>query len=295
MKKGKVLSFLNMKGGVGKTTLCKEVGFHLAKKRDKKILFIDVDPQINLTQSIFKRYGFFQNKQIPVDESGELEKDSKAKKSSASIQSILSYSSVSPPTFEEGIQVLDEDLSIIPGELGLEFSLRNLNSGTLENGIYNFIKLYELRDEYDYILLDCPPTYSSYTVAALLPSDYFIIPVKPEGYSILGIDMLLEVVDLVITEKDIYFKDKPLHNLGVVFTDIKQSPSTGVVNTLNEIKTTENLLKQELYFFDEYFTHNSHIPKEIDYFIDGSNSEVSQINLDLIVDELLERMSTVGE
>lgn len=295
MDNGKVLSFLNMKGGVGKTTLCKEVGFHLAKKRGKKVLFIDVDPQINLTQSIFKRYGFSQNKQIQVDMDGVLENENRTKVSEATIQSILSYSSVSPPKLSEAVQILDDDMSIIPGELGLEFSLRNLNSATLENGIYNFLDLYNLRERYDYILLDCPPTYSSYTVSALLPSDYFIIPVKPEGYSILGIDMLLEVVDLVIKEKNVYFKDKELHNLGVVFTDIKKSPSTGVINTLETIKNSENLLKQDLYFFEEPFIHNPHLPKEIDYFIEGSNSESSKINLDILVDELLERMRNIGE
>ena len=66
-EEGKVISFLNMKGGVGKTTLCKEVGFHLAKKRGYKVLFIYVDPQINLTQSLFKRYNYYQDKQIPVN------------------------------------------------------------------------------------------------------------------------------------------------------------------------------------------------------------------------------------
>lgn len=295
MKEGKVLSFLNMKGGVGKTTLCKEIGFHLAKKRGKKVLFIDVDPQINLTQSIFKRYGFSQNKQIQVDVDGVLNDESETNVSEATIQSILSYTSVAPPELTKAVQELDCDMSIIPGELGLEFSLRNLNSATLENGIFNFLNLYKLRDVYDYILLDCPPTYSSYTVSALLPSDYFIIPVKPEGYSILGIDMLLEVVDLVVKEKNVYFKDKPLHNLGVVFTDIKKSPTTGVLNTLEKIKSSENLLKQDLYFFDEHFIHNPHIPKEIDYFIDDSNSEVSKVNLDLLVDELFERMRKLGE
>lgn len=50
---GKVISFINMKGGVSKTTLCKELGLYLFRKKKKKILFVDVDPQANLTQSLF--------------------------------------------------------------------------------------------------------------------------------------------------------------------------------------------------------------------------------------------------
>ncbi|WP_121615192.1 ParA family protein [Virgibacillus halodenitrificans] len=287
---GKVVSFINMKGGVGKTTLCKEIGFHLAKKRNKKILFIDVDPQINLTQSLFKRYGFLQNKQLHVSSEGTLQENCKLKHSEASIEEILNQSVINPPKKEKSIQILDEDVSIIPGELGLEFSLRNLNSGTLENGIYKFIEKNDLRSVYDFILIDCPPTYSSYTVAALLPSDYFLIPVKPEGYSILGIDMLMKVIDIVVDEKSIYFESKPLENLGIVFTDIKRRPSQGIINTLESIKNSDELKQRDLYYFNEYFLHNSHIPKDIDYFIDASNNENSKYNLDLLVDELLERM-----
>jgi len=150
MIKGKIISFLNMKGGVGKTTLCKEVGFHLAKKRGYKVLFIDVDPQINLTQSLFKRYNFYQAKQISVHEDKETEQGETKKISQASIQTILSHSSIAPPTYTQGIQKLDDDISIIPGELGLEFSLRNLNSATLENGIHKFIDDNRLRNKFHF-------------------------------------------------------------------------------------------------------------------------------------------------
>ncbi|MDQ8642966.1 AAA family ATPase, partial [Enterococcus sp. FR192] len=50
---GKVISVINMKGGVGKTTLTKELGYFMAKNKNKKVLFIDLDPQSNLTQSFF--------------------------------------------------------------------------------------------------------------------------------------------------------------------------------------------------------------------------------------------------
>lgn len=53
---GKVISFINMKGGVGKTTLCREIGYTLNKEHNKSILFIDIDPQANLTQSLYQKF-----------------------------------------------------------------------------------------------------------------------------------------------------------------------------------------------------------------------------------------------
>ena len=56
MGKGKVISFLNMKGGVGKTTLCKDLSFFLADTWGLKVLVIDIDPQSNCTQSFYEKY-----------------------------------------------------------------------------------------------------------------------------------------------------------------------------------------------------------------------------------------------
>lgn len=62
-----VIAFLNMKGGVCKTTLCKEIGFYLAEKRAKRILIIDVDPQANCTQSFLERYDIINSELINKD------------------------------------------------------------------------------------------------------------------------------------------------------------------------------------------------------------------------------------
>ena len=69
---GKVISFINMKGGVGKTTLCREIGYTLNKKFKKSILFIDIDPQANLTQSLFEKYNL-----LPSDLYNDLSEEEK--------------------------------------------------------------------------------------------------------------------------------------------------------------------------------------------------------------------------
>lgn len=312
-KNGKVISIINMKGGVGKTTLTKEIGTFLSENRNHSVLLIDVDPQLNLTQALFKKYGFAQSKAIelasitesrkdtdssddnednPDSENNENKKKVELKISDATIERIFSATSSSPARTTETIQVLTDTLHLIPGELGIEFSLRNLNSGRLENGLFHYINGNNLRKKYDYILIDCPPTYSSYTVAALKPSDFFVVPVKAEEYSILGLDMLLKVVDYVVEENSIYFQDKPLYNLGVIFTDIANTPSRGTEKMLQSIKQSDEIRKRNVQFFSTYFLRNKYLKNKIDYTITNSKSELSFQNLSILVDELIGRIDS---
>ncbi|ELA81984.1 MULTISPECIES: ParA family protein [Enterococcus] len=284
---GKVISFINMKGGVSKTTLCKELGLYLFRKKKKKILFVDVDPQANLTQSLFDKYQYSQKEMIYENE----EAASKYTESNASIENMINRGATAGPSYHDVVQCLDDKgLSIIPGELGIDFSLRNLNSSTLENSLYNFIRDNELRKMFDYILVDCPPTYSSYTVLALKPSDFYLIPVRPEAYSILGIDLLLQVVQYIQSEHDTFFALKPLKNLGLIFTNIELTPSQGVENLIKEIKTSNTISEWDISIFDNYFERNTQLPKDIGYFIVDSNSEISKRNLSLIADEFLNKI-----
>ena len=56
MEQGKIISFINMKGGVGKTTLCINIAYTLAAHFNKKVLLVDIDPQFNATQSLFTKF-----------------------------------------------------------------------------------------------------------------------------------------------------------------------------------------------------------------------------------------------
>lgn len=300
-----VISFINMKGGVGKTTLCKEIGFHLSHPLKKKVLLIDVDPQINLTQAVFKYYGFAQSEDIAEQIRIRQGDDESVTRSSGSAEISVSTKSISkiftgvtssPAQKNEVIQKLDPNLSIIPGELGIEFITRNLNSNKIENGLFDFIRRYDLREEYDYILIDCPPTYSSYTAGALKPSNFYVIPVRPEEYSLLGVDMLLQVVDNIVSDNDLYFENKPLTNLGVLFTDIPKTPSKWTTDFMNDMRSSEFFESRGVNFFTNVFVHNEFIKKDMAYFIDDKKSEVtSKPNLRLIVSEMLERISIYGK
>ena len=290
---GKVISFINMKGGVGKTTLTKEIGFRLANTLHKNVLLIDIDPQITLTQSIFKIFGYAQTEDLAEKANIEESKNNNIKITEASIQNVLqgNISNSNPTKINKAIlKIPNKSLSIIPGEFGLEFITRNLNSGSLENSIYNFIEENNLRRAYDYILIDCPPTYSSYTIAALKASDYYVVPVKPEAYSMLGVDMLEKVVEEIKSTNKPYFKDRGLKNLGIIITDVreKEKEQTGILNLIEDIKNSKILKEKGIRLFNNHFLHNSSLQRNMAYLIDTSNAEkYSKPNLTALTNEFI--------
>ncbi|MGN9067574.1 ParA family protein [Ligilactobacillus agilis] len=294
---GKVISFINMKGGVGKTTLTKEIGYHLATVKNLKVLLVDVDPQINLTQSIFRKFGFAPSESIAhsMEKSEEIDSYRNIKVTKASIQNILNGNiSNQNPTSDYTKAIVDipnTNLSIIPGEFGLDFTNRNLNGGQLENGLYNFIYKNNLKNKFDYILIDCPPTYSSYTISALKPSDYYIIPVRPEAYSILGVNMLEEVIKQIKNENEVYFRDRSLRNLGIILSGVKENDRKGIENLIEDIASSSVLKDNNIEVFKNRFLYNSSLQNNMAYFItDGRAEKISKPNLNDLTNELLSRI-----
>ncbi|WJE62698.1 ParA family protein [Bacillus mycoides] len=280
---GHVITFLNMKGGVGKTTLCKEIGYYLASRGDR-VLLIDVDPQANLTQSIFKKYKYKHTYERQSDEN----KDFQVCK--ASINMVFNHSYIEKTEKENAILDLSEKLSIIPGDLNTVFLERTLGGSDKEQALKNFIEDFNLTKDFKYILLDCPPTYSFYTTAALLASDFYVSPIYPDSYSVLGLDLLFEAIEKLKSVHRDRFKYRPISQIGVIFSNIARTPSTGVQNFIGEILTSEELREKEMYFFTNRFVKNPQIPKDAGYFIvDGENS-ISKMNIEVIVEEFEERI-----
>lgn len=180
-----MIAFLNMKGGVCKTSLCKEIALYLSDVFQNKVLVIDVDPQSNCTQSFLERYNVLEKNKIIQ---GELKLPS--------IQKVFSPSTAKLDRSElkEVILELTDNLHIVPGELRTIFMERETSTGASEQRLLNFIEDNDLKKDYDYILIDCPPTYSFYTIAALLASDLYLIPVTPDAYSLLGVNLLQQVI-----------------------------------------------------------------------------------------------------
>lgn len=279
----KVISVINMKGGVGKTTLTKELGYFMADKKNKKILFIDLDPQSNLTQSFFLNYRL----RHPEDLNDQTSDTSITE---ASIQNLFETSSIKELEMNKVIHNFKTrsggNFDLIPGTLSTIFLERSSNASNIEKSIYNFIDTCNLRAKYDYIFIDCPPTYSVYTTAALLPSDYYLVPVEPGIYSVLGIRMLEKVVNAIKEPNALFFRDKPIKNLGVVFTRYKDESSYLV----DMIVETKKMKEMNVYFFKEHFLNSKKLVDRPNYFISDHDDERLMTSIDLIFQEIEERI-----
>ena len=263
-----------MKGGVAKTTLCKEISYYLAEKMKKRILIIDIDPQSNCTQSFFEKYkiNISDNKELP------------------SIQNIFKRKEIidSENGTKDIIKEFSENLHLIPGELETVFMERETSSGINEQKLLNFIEDNNLKNKYDYIFIDCPPTYSFYMICSLLTSDFYFIPVKLDTYSILGLDLLERVVKEVKDNNRYLFMHKPLENLGVIFTMTK-SNDRRQRNYADTIKENEKF--KDIYIFENefpYYSKMSTVNME-NFIIDRKDINLQEF-LEKIVEELVERV-----
>jgi chromosome partitioning protein len=204
-KNGNIISFLNMKGGVAKTTLCINIG-HTLSTLGKKVLIIDMDPQFNATQSLIEK---FKNEEFYLNlvEQG----NTVVKIFNQSKKGLVKRSS--EVNKEDIIIKLSENLHLVCGDLDL--IVHESSDRGIEKSIKRFIEKNMLRNEYDFIFIDCPPTYSFYTTASIVASDYYLLPVKPDLYSMLGIDLLDQVMEKI---NDLY--EINVKCFGVIFTMI---------------------------------------------------------------------------
>ena len=166
---GKVISVANQKGGVGKTTTTVNLATLLAKK-GKKVLLIDTDPQGNATS------GLGVTKELEF-----------------SVYDIL----VGETLFEETIQeTAVKNLKVCPSNIslaGAEVQLVSMMSR--EQRLKTKLDL--VKDQFDYILIDCPPSLGLVTLNAFTASDSVLIPVQCEYFALEGIGQLLNTVNLV--------------------------------------------------------------------------------------------------
>ena len=183
---GKIIAVANQKGGVGKTTTAVNLAAALGYKK-KKTLIIDLDPQGNATS------GF-----------GVVKKDVKI--SAYDILMLLSSA-------EEGIiETQFQDVSIIPSNIALAGA--ELEMAQMENRSMNLkLSLSKIKDQYDYIIIDCPPSLGLITVNALTASDSILMPLQPEYYALEGLSQL---VSTVRTVKRLY--NKNLYIEGILLT-----------------------------------------------------------------------------
>lgn len=225
-KMSKTISFINMKGGVGKTTLCINTADALSK-RHKKVLILDMDPQFNATQALLlekqKIESKFDDKENQ-DETVKAEIDSSRYYKQLSIEGKTIYQifkSTNPNNEKTDIILnFSENIDFVPGDLELSSVVAGDTAGK-ESAIKKFIFDNNLENKYDYILIDCPPTWSILTHSSLYASQFYVIPSKIDFYSSIGIKSLQGKIKEKLLDDYSYkelHKENKIKNLGVIFS-----------------------------------------------------------------------------
>lgn len=207
---GKVVSFINMKGGVGKTTLCIGIGEYLANYCNKKVLFIDLDPQFNTTQSLVNEFNLEDEYLSNYSEGTNQKTVMRLFETQQTIAKRLDL-----PNPEDILVHLNDNMDLLPGTIDL-ILVETDKDGSKAKKVKKFILNNNLKDQYDFIFLDCPPTISVYTDAALIASDFYLVPIRIDRYSILGIKLLKQVIDRLDDNESIGIRP-----LGIIYTMVK--------------------------------------------------------------------------
>lgn len=180
------VSLLNMKGGVGKTTLAVNLAWHFFHNEGKNVLLVDLDPQFNATQYVMDFDAFDKHRKargtiadLLIDQPElRLQQGKRTKKDPAA--ALHTVESTPSARFD-----------LLPSELALGWVVKN--PAQMD---YRLEKLLaNIRDKYAYVFIDCAPTDSVLTTMALTCSDFVLVPVRPDRFSILGFVNVMNTID----------------------------------------------------------------------------------------------------
>lgn len=195
-----IVSIFNQKGGVGKTTSVVNLAVALVKE-GKKVLVIDMDPQANTTtglgvdkegDSVYDLfYEILDDKEENEKEKNEeLEENEEDKKARPEAEKRIDFSKYIKET-DSGVLLIKSESSLS----GLEVELVNLDPVSRTEVLKQIVG--KLEEEYDFVIIDCPPSLGLLSINALVASDSIIIPIQTEYYALEGVSELMNTYKLV--------------------------------------------------------------------------------------------------
>ncbi|NJM57168.1 MAG: ParA family protein [Synechococcales cyanobacterium RU_4_20] len=219
-----VIATTNMKGGVGKTTLCVNLAASLARNFGKRVLVVDLDTQISGTLSLMSPQEFVKCRK----ERRTLRQLISQTVDSSAEQIHDTAGAIRPYICEQkGLSLLPGDLDLYDDYMVSSFLHEQANADDADHDFQTAWEKLErtlvkgilepVQNDYDFIILDCAPGYNLLTRSSFVASDFYLLPAKPEPLSIAGIQLLQRRIERL---RQGYEDSEPIkiELLGIVFT-----------------------------------------------------------------------------
>ncbi len=204
----KVISLINYKGGVGKTTITANLGAQLAKN-GLRVLMVDLDPQTSLTFSFVKQDDWQLFEKTKTIKNWF---DAYAAQEDFDISSLI----LDIPVVDKYISKNNGALKLISSHLDLiniDLNLaQSLGGGTDQDRALKYLEIFsrlrlgieQFKQDFDLVLIDCPPNFNVVTRTAIAASDYILTPTKADYLSTIGFENLLRNVNIFVKDFSLF-------------------------------------------------------------------------------------------
>ena len=187
----KVVSIFNMKGGVGKTTLTLHLAYDLADRLGKRVLIVDFDPQANASEGLLDAAAYKSHK------TNKLTVSDLFSETRSTLSPVAAGAAQPLPDLDELVCRARDFrnagfVDLAPADIYLSNILERARGSSLDQRLSAVLA--GKKSRYDFVLIDCGPTYSVLSNNALRASDHVLIPVVPDSYAAKGIPILLKKI-----------------------------------------------------------------------------------------------------